>query len=170
MKRLLVFLLSGLLLYCSSCSTKKQNISLNSNEETKVYQLPSVLIYKMKQDYSRNVPILMNSDKSQIVSYPDPSDLCPGGKCAYPTPLIEGFWLDNRGIGKNVVFLSYTYEEYAALPTAPSVSTLAEQIIDYYPLTELYRCGKRVSYTNLVDDLNLLIRSGDYKKNDNLVQ
>jgi len=112
----------------------------------------------------------MNKEKTQIISYPAPSDICPSGHCAYPTPLNDGFWLDNRGIGPDVVFLSYTYNEYAALPAAPSLETLREQIIDFNPLTELYNCGSRIQYQNLEEELNVLIQRKSYKQQKNLLK
>ena len=36
---------------------------------------PVVYIYKMKKDYSKLVPVLMNEERTRIVSYPDPVDL-----------------------------------------------------------------------------------------------
>ena len=35
---------------------------------------PVVYIYKMKKDYSKLVPVLMNEERTRIVSYPDPVD------------------------------------------------------------------------------------------------
>ena len=58
---------------------------------------PVVYIYKMKKDYSKLVPVLMNEERTRIVSYPDPVDLQRGGKPALPTPLEGNYWLDNRG-------------------------------------------------------------------------
>ncbi|MDL2221386.1 hypothetical protein LJC35_02395 [Parabacteroides sp. OttesenSCG-928-N08] len=162
-------LLALVALLAASCSTRKQESS-NGKEVndafhyTPVSMLPQVQIYKTKQDYSRQVPILLNEAKDEIVSYPHPTDLCPGGYCAYPTPLADGFWLDNRGIGASVAFLSYTYEEYAALASPPSQKQLMEAIVDSDPLTELYQCGSVASFTDLVEELNTLIKAGGYSQ------
>ena len=86
-----------------------------------------------------------------------------GDKYPYPTPLADGYLLDNRGIGRNVAFLSYTYEEYAALPSTPSRSELLEKVIDKHPLTEIHTCGNRYQYKDLVKELNERIRSGEFK-------
>ncbi len=59
---------------------------------------PMVYIYKTRKDYSRLVPVLMDETRTRIVSYPTPTDLKTNGKLAYPTPLENGYWLDNRGI------------------------------------------------------------------------
>ena len=71
---------------------------------------PPVYIYKTREDYSHLVPVIMNDARTTIVSYPHPRDLRIGDKLCLPTLLEKGYWLDNRGIGRNVVFLSYTYE------------------------------------------------------------
>ena len=122
---------------------------------------PDVCIYKMKRDYSHNVPIGMNRERTEIVSYPAPTDLITsGGKLMLPDKLHKGFWLDNRGIGSNTVFLDYTYEEYAALPEVPTVQVLMTHIIDKDPFTEIVTCGPRSNYTDLIKELNDMIDNG----------
>lgn len=123
----------------------------------------TVYIYKMKKDYSKQVPVLMDESRSRIVSYPSPSDLLRNGKPTLPTPLEKGFWLDNRGIGPTVAFLSYTYEEYIALPKAPSYQDLMSHIVDKYPLTVILVCGQRADYNDIVAELNEKIRKEGWK-------
>lgn len=125
---------------------------------------PPVVIYKTTRDYSRNVPIGLSEDGTRVVSYPAVSDVRVGGRYPYPTPLEEGYLLDNRGIGHNVAFLSYTYEEYAALPVTPSAAELLERVIDKHPLVEIHICGNRYQYKDLVKELNAQIRAGKFKK------
>ena len=151
----------GCLVGCTTSrkSTNNETISFNSV----VKAMPAVVIYKTKKDYSQNVPVGLSEDKMKIVSYPAISDVKIWGKYPYPTRLEDGYLLDNRGISQNVAFLSYTYEEYAALPATPSVSTLMEKIIDKDPLIEIHNCGNRSQYNNLIKELNELIRSGKFK-------
>ena len=151
----------GCLVGCTTSrkSTNNETISLNSV----VKAMPSVIIYKTKKDYSQHVPVGLSKDKMKIVSYPAISDVKVGGEYPYPTRLEDGYLLDNRGIAENVAFLSYTYEEYAALPATPSVSILMEKIIDKDPLIEIHRCGNRSQYNDLIKELNELIRSGKFK-------
>lgn len=151
----------GCLVGCTTSrkSTNNETISFNSVVEA----MPAVVIYKTKKDYSQNVPVGLSEDKMKIVSYPAISDVKIGGKYPYPTQLEDGYLLDNRGISQNVAFLSYTYEEYAALLATPSVSTLMEKIIDKDPLIEIHNCGNRSQYNNLIKELNELIRSGKFK-------
>ena len=151
----------GCLVGCTTSrkSTNNETISFNSV----VKAMPTVVIYKTKQDYSLNVPVGLSEDKMKIVSYPAISDVKIGGKYPYPTQLEDGYLLDNRGISQNVAFLSYTYEEYAALPATPSVSILMEKIIDKDPLIEIHNCGNRSQYNDLIKELNEMIRSGKFK-------
>lgn len=116
-----------------------------------------VYIYKMKKDYSQHVPVTMDAARTRVVSYPAPTDLKTNGKLAVPTPLDNGFWLDNRGINENVAFLSYTYEEYSQLTEAPTSEELMKHIIDNDPLTEIHYCGSRNEFTDIVAELNALI-------------
>lgn len=116
-----------------------------------------VYIYKMKKDYSQHVPVTMDAARTRVVSYPAPTDLKTNGVLAVPTPLDNGFWLDNRGINENVAFLSYTYEEYSQLTEAPTSEELMKHIIDNDPLTEIHYCGSRNEFTDIVAELNALI-------------
>ena len=139
---ILLFALIGAGAGCSSL--RKETTKTTDNQVIKVQQQtaitgntrqagPPVIIYKTTRDYSRNVPVTLNADGTKIVSYPAVSDV---RSLPYPTPLADGFLLDNRGIGQHVAFLSYTYEEYAALPKTPTAAELFEKIIDKHPLVE----------------------------------
>lgn len=154
----------GCLVGCTSSRKSADNEQEQvESKSTTVKAGPSVIIYKTKKDYSQNVPVGLSDDKMKIVSYPAISDVKVGGKFPYPTPLEDGYLLDNRGIGTNVAFLSYTYEEYAALSATPSVSTLMEKIIDKDPLVKIHHCGTRYEYKDLIKELNEKIRSGHFK-------
>ena len=124
---------------------------------------PVVFIYKTKADYYYNVPVMMNNDRTVIVSYPAPVDLTYGGKLRLPTHLVDGYLLDNRGIGPNVAFLSYTYEEYSKMEQAPSMEELMNHIISKYPLSVWHTCGRWADYTDIVPQLNALIEK-EYMK------
>lgn len=124
---------------------------------------PVVYVYKTRGDYSGLVPVLMDEGRTRIVSYPDPIDLQRDGKPALPTPLEDGYWLDNRGIGPTVAFLSYTYEEYIRLDAPPGIEEMKERIVDKYPLTEIHACGRRADYKDIVAELNEKIRRGEWE-------
>lgn len=118
------------------------------------------LVYKTRNDYFNRVPVTMNAEKTSIISYPDPTDLMYGNTPALPTKLKNGYLLDNRGIGINVAFLTYTYENYGALSKAPEMSQLMDSILDRNPLTELWDCGSRSLYKKEVEELNAQIDKG----------
>ena len=120
----------------------------------------SALVYKTRADYFNRVPVLMNAEKDRIISYPDPTDLVYGKVLALPTRLKNGYLLDNRGIGTNVAFLTYSYESYSALPKAPALNQLMDSLLDKNPLTELWDCGSRSLYKHEVVELNALIDKG----------
>lgn len=122
--------------------------------------VPVLIIYKTVADFYNNVPVIMNDDKTEIISYPSPSDIYYDLKLAKPFRLKNGYLLDNRGINENVAFLSYTYEEYANRESAPSLSDLKNNIKEKYPLKELIRCGSRNQWNNEVEELNKLIDAG----------
>ncbi len=118
---------------------------------------PKVIIYKTKADYYHNVPVTLSEDKSEIVSYPGIKDIFYKGELAYPTKLNDNFLLDNRGIDKNVAFLKYTYEQYSKLDKTPTIDELFANILDNDPITEMYYCGSKFDYKDLVNQLNVAI-------------
>ena len=121
---------------------------------------PIVYVYKTKADYSHQVPVIMDEARTRILSYPAPGDLKMGNGLRLPTVLNKGYLLDNKGIGPNVAFLTYTYEEYSQLPTAPSMDDLMSHILDKYPLLEIHACGRRADYKDIVPELNEKIAEG----------
>ena len=144
-----------------SCGSAKKAKTMKSNQETYVTG-PKVIIYKTIKDYSKFVPIILSKDKKSIESYPDIKDIYFDGKPAYPTPLHKGYWLDNRGIGVNVAFINLTYEAYSKLPKTPKPEELITMIVDAQPLVEMYSCGLRSSYQDILNELNAKIDANDF--------
>lgn len=118
---------------------------------------PRVLVYKTKGDYANLVPVGLSADKTGIVTYPHPSDVKIGKAYATPTQLAQGYLLDNRGIGKNVAFLSMTYAGYGDLDTLPSLRQLYDLVIDKSPLVELWDCGDKIANGEMREKLNAAI-------------
>jgi len=144
-------------------SCKEQQSITNVDKQTSIQKkslkaLAPVIIYKTKDDYYTNVPIIMNDNKTDIISYPDIKDVYYKGELAYPTKLSNGYLLDNRGISKNVVFLKYTYEEYSNLKETPNKETLLKKIIEKNPLTEIYTCDKLSKID--IEGINKVISQG----------
>jgi len=144
----------------SSCKTQKANTSSGADEPATVY--------KTRADYSKYVSVTLSPDKQKIISYPAPKDVYYKGKLAAPTALINDYWLDNRGITFNSVFVKITYEDYAKLEQAPKLETLYAAIIDKDPFTEIYNAGSRNKYKDEVKELNALIKKGALKKMERL--
>ena len=126
------------------------------------FALPNVIIYKTKADYSKNVPIRLDDEKTTITSYPGQTDI----KNQEPRPLQYGFLLDKRGVNLNTAFLKYTYAEYMALKEIPSMAELFKNIIDADPFTEMYNCGK-ISDFHDGDDLEEQLNQALIKSNGN---
>jgi len=146
-----IVVLNACFLVCSlGCKTQK-----TAQSPSVSMALPPTIIYKTTQNYDKNVAIYLSEDKKTITGYPAPTDVSAK---SYPTPLKKGYLLDNRGIGKNIAFISLTYEEYAALRKVPSISELEKMIIDRDPIKEMYFCGHGVRYSD-ISELNKLIDS-----------
>lgn len=149
-----------------SCSKKTQPVGVTQpdrNEQSgEARALPPCIIYKTKADYRNQVPVSLSADRTMITSYPDVADLKAQGKAAYPQALSDGFWLDNRGIGPDVAFLSLTYDDYASRNKTPDAKELFKLLLDKDPLVEMYQCGNRYQYRDIVSELNERIDSGDF--------
>ncbi len=139
----------------------------SSNEEAmpeKIdYTGKPTVVYKTKNDYRKNVPITLSDDKTKVVSYPAPTDVFYNGQLAYPSELINGYLLDNRGISVNTVFTKYTYEEYSKLKATPDLETFLKSIIDKDPFVEIYNCGNRYRFKDVVPELNNEIKNNRLK-------
>lgn len=151
MKKLLIFFI-----ILAAC--KGQNKTMFKPDFNNI-SAPPTLVYKTKANYNNLVPVLLSDDKTEIISYPHPSDLKVGNVLALPTLLKNGYLLDNRGIGINVAFLKLTYEEYSKLENVPSLKELYELIIDKEPLVELCNCGNSKAFTDKKEQLNKVISS-----------
>lgn len=123
-----------------------------------------VFIYKTRNNYIDNVPVILSADKKSIVSYPHPNDLKTGDTFLKPVKLKKGYLLDNKGINEHVAFLKLTYEEYSQLDAPPDINNLKSLVLDDNPLTELYYCGKRSDFDDLIDQLNKTIKRGELDK------
>jgi len=143
------------------CSSSNKMTQKSNEERTQFVPQytsgPQALIYKTNKDYSNLVPVILSDDKTEIVSYPHPSDLKVGSGYPLPTFLNNGYLLDNRGIGKNVAFLKLTYKEYSELKELPTLKELYNYIIDKDPLKELCDCGNKTVFTDIEKQLNSII-------------
>jgi hypothetical protein len=160
-----------LLFSCSSLETgTKKSPATGTDNPAVGMASPPAIIYKTKTDYFDKVPVILSDDKTRIVSFPDPRDLKINGEFAYPSKLANGYLLDNRGIGPNAAFLRFSYEEYCNMDNIPTAERLFNYIIEKYPFTEMYQCGNRGNYDEIVAELNLMISAGKIKDCKNLLK
>lgn len=155
-----VSLLAIYIILPGCCTSKK-------NEQTVVstnFPGPPAIVYKTRNDYSKNVPVILSAAKDSIVSYPAVEDVMLNGQYPLPALLKNGYYLDNRGIGPDVAFTKYTYEQYSKFRGTPTVEDLMNAIIDKDPLTEMYNCGNRLRFSNAESELNELIVNGELEK------
>lgn len=160
-KLFLPVLLSPSIIMVSCSQSVTHSTSGNDKKPAaKVTALAPCIFYKTKADYRMNVPVILSEDKTRIVSYPDVLDIRKQGELVYPVELVNGFLLDNRGIGPAVAFLSFTYDDYSKLKSTPSMVELMNHIIDKDPVTEMYRCGTRNNAVDKVSELNHALETG----------
>ncbi len=163
MKRIICLLLASFMIMgMQSCKSKK-NIAKEEKKPAIAganVASPPVIIYKTKKDYRDLVPVVLNKEKTRIVSYPAPSDVISGREMMTPRMLEGGFLLDKRGISENVAFLRLTYNEYSKMKKVPSTSELLKMVIDNDPISEMYKCGRVGDYKELERELNQMIKQG----------
>jgi hypothetical protein len=152
------------LILCISIVGCKTNKKAEKSVVNTNFPGPPTIVYKMKKDYSKNVPVTLSADKLTIVNYPVIEDIMLNGQYPLPTLLKNGYYLDNRGIGPDVAFTKYTYEEYSKLTATPTIEELLAAIIDKDPIVVMYDCGNRLRFSNIETELNQLIESGDLVK------
>ena len=161
-----IFAIAALLTIAACQSSKETNKTENIEttqttvENPIAMAMPRIIIYKTTANFSNLVPIAMDDSKTQIVSYPDPADVKANKR---PTLLDNGYLLDNFGIGKNVVYTDFTYEQYIALETAPDFETLKQHIYELNPLVEYYVSGSeypRTGEARTIEALNNVIANG----------
>jgi hypothetical protein len=104
--------------------------------------------------------VALSDDKKRITSFPGVLDLKRNGQFTYPSQLIDGWLLDNRGIGPDVAFLKITYEEYNSNDQTPQAEDLFGKILDADPLLQMYNCGNLSNYSDPVRQINDMIRTG----------
>ena len=168
-KTLMTIVAIATLATMTACQSSKETNKSENTETTEsvttvnapiAMAMPRIVIYKTTADYSNLVPIAMDDSKTQIVSFPDPTDVKSNKR---PTQLENGYMLDNFGIGKNVVYTDYTFEQYAALESVPELETFMEHIADRNPLVEYYVSGAdypRTGEARTIEALNNVIANG----------
>ena len=159
--------LIGIAMLGIACNGKKATVEETPNDTTPVVTQGSdaaatapVIVYRTSADHSDHVPVQLSDDKRSITGYPHPKDVAALPR---PTDLGKGYWLDNRGINRNVGFLSMDYSDYAALSAAPSLQQLDSMLIDRDPLLEFYDCGRRSDYSDVVNELKKLVAADDLR-------
>jgi hypothetical protein len=142
------------LLIFGACGTGKQNkLSVKSTMISN--QLPALIIYKTKKDYSNLVPVILSSDKKQIIGYPHPIDVINDSSYNYPTSLFNGYWIDNIGITENTGFINISLEDYSKKNEPPSVDEMMAKLVDVAPFLEIWNCGYGIELN--ISELNMTI-------------
>ena len=140
MKKFVAFGIAVFFLVCG-CASKKEQPA----EELKIikaparpiiggenYEIPRAVIYKTNGNFADKVTIQVDFD-GNVISYPAPSDV----KGMEPVELADGWLLTRRGVSTSTVFTRYTYAEYAAFATPPTIPELKAAILPDAKITEI---------------------------------
>jgi hypothetical protein len=99
----------------------------------------SIVVYKTQQDYTKNIYVGLNSEKTEVVSLPGLSDIDTVPE-KLPQSLVKDYYLGtnrNGEIGINSAVTSLTVETYKVLISPDSMLSL---VIDFDPFVEYYEC------------------------------
>lgn len=154
--------------FCFLTCQSGKNTKSSPMENSARVPSPPTIVYKTRGDYFKLVPVILSEDRSRIVSFPHFSDLMIDGKFTYPSPLEEGYLLDNRGINTRAAFLKFSYEDYYNMDNIPDAERLMNYILDDNPFLEFYNLGPRGRFTDPVNQINEMIRNGELKNFRNL--
>jgi uncharacterized protein (DUF39 family) len=165
MRVLTIYILTAVVALGATTACKSKQTATSTTSAAQVsYTGEQTIIYRTRTNYSRYVPVTMNAEKTEIVAYPAPSDVYRAGKLAYPTPLADGYLLDNRGVGVNSVFLKLTYEEYSKLAQVPSLAEMQAMILDKDPFLRIYNLGTRSRFKDEVVEINNIINKNELEQ------
>ena len=175
MKIFTIFVLS-LCLLLVACATPQEGAAGNGTSTGARYSdlayaqdsgavVPGAIVYKTRADYDSLIPVDLYPDKIRISSSPDPTDLIfsSAGALRTPSPLHQGYLLDNKGISLNTAFVNISYVEYAKLDQSPSPEELFRMVVDADPFVEMYECGRIrgfMSQEEAIAKLNAMIDDG----------
>ena len=122
----------------------------------------AIVVYKTNKNYNRQVAVTLNTDKTMVISYPDPSDI--RSFRPYPIHLKSQYLLDQRGIDSNVAFLKLSYRQYSKLKVAPEPNfILSNLILDNDPILEFHIIEKYPPNSDVKQLLNQRIVNGVLK-------
>lgn len=122
----------------------------------------AIVVYKTNKNYNRQVAVTLNTDKTMVISYPDPSDI--RSFRPYPIHLKSKYLLDQRGIDSNVAFLKLSYRQYSKLKVAPEPNfILSNLILDNDPILEFHIIKKYPPNSDVKQLLNQRIVNGVLK-------
>lgn len=121
-----------------------RNTVINTGNPDVLRAYPNATVFRMSGDYANNVAVTL-SPNGELVYFPAPTDITADSE---PVELCEGWWLNNQGIGPNSVFTTYTFAEYASLPTVPSPEQLKNAIIPGAKVTEFMEIPMKISQAN----------------------
>lgn len=164
-------LLALITLSLAACSAQKEQLATSpappsepvvvggrfpAHRQPPVNAVAMTKIYKTNGDYADRVPVTLNSQGNGLISYPAPSDVAG----AFPIKLIDGYLLDRRGVSAATAFTRWTYEEYAALPSAPDVKTIMANLIPGARVTEIRQMPFPTGTDDAVARCDSLISAG----------
>lgn len=118
---------------------------------------PNATAFRMSGDYANNVAVTL-APSGELIYFPAPGDITADSE---PVELGEGWWLNNQGIGPNSVFTKYTFAEYAALPSVPSIEQLKQSIIPGAKVTDFMELPYKIGSANQnIEEIKNFIKKG----------
>lgn len=98
-------------------------------------QLPKAVVYRTNIPVDNHPAVKLSNSGNELIYFPDPRDIHSNSR---PIALADNWLLDRQGgISMNSRFLTFTYDEYAALPKVPAMSEILNSIRNDAQVTDL---------------------------------
>lgn len=101
-----------------------------------------LVVYKTRQDYSRNIYVRVNDDRTKITVFPSVSDV---DTIKIPVRLVKGYYLGTGRNGENGVESSATSLTVDTYKLYISPDSLLKLVIDFDPFLEYYECTENTT-------------------------
>lgn len=152
------FTIIAIIALSTSCKTMQPE---KPGSTTQMAIRKSFFIYKTTQNYQNNVPVRLSEDGKMLIWFPGIGDVKTDNGFMKPIQLTKGYLYDQQGIGTDVAFLDFTYEQYSKLPQTPNPEVLMQHILDKKPLKEAWIITGR-EYID-INNINSLIENSFLK-------
>lgn len=118
---------------------------------------PNIVVYQLKKQSDLSfVPVTLDEQKQNIVSYPAPKDLAR----MKAAEVFQNWVIDQRGVNPNTVFVDVSIQEYISKNELPDLAVWQGLIHEKNPFQVFYQCPGTLD----IEDIIKIISKKKWKK------